>query len=171
MVKERDISVITGAKVTTRNGLLEVQDVKVGNLVLTNSQVFKEVKGIKKSKVDESLVVHVYGLESFLVDTETILYVRDLELTDGVPLVSWPYWLPAKDLDVNKHLTLSPFNPQKKNPYKELLLGDSPGGYFDEHNQLWLQVKGTERKQEAVDSYMLSIEGKSGIAVECVAVK
>ena len=116
---------VSGTLITTEDGVKNIEDIDVGDRVLTHKNVFrdvvtpmtKETRGIFKLRVQGSPITHVTPEHPF--------YVREMYRTYNTingkrtNIRNWrePQWVDAKDLKPNVHYVGFSENKESKNPH------------------------------------------------------
>lgn len=97
---------IPTSKILTKDGLKELKDIKIGDLVLTHKNRYKKVLEKHDYFEKESLI----KINDLPPSTETheyyVINKKDKDMVNESNLESYAFWLKAVDLDKDKHLLI-----------------------------------------------------------------
>lgn len=168
-------SIAKGTTITTERGTIAAENIRVNDTILTEQKSFVLVQAIEKVTAPHHYKLQLYGLDPIELEPDAQLMVRDIEIlpnNGGVePRISWPYWIAIKDLDMKKHVVLSPFNPHALNPYGITSYKNNPSGYRDYQEQLWLQIAECTYSSEPIEAVRVHLVDDTGMSCGHIAVK
>lgn len=139
--------VVAGTKIITRDGVLPIEEVKVGNYVLTHKGRFRPVLSVSRSQAQQLIRLEPKSLDPITLTPEHPVFALDLKC-DRAP-VSGPSWVFAGETKAREYRTtvregrsVTEAHPsrchamtlpvvQRENPIKEIDLRDwatLPGG-------------------------------------------
>ena len=157
-----------GTKIETEQGYKSIEDVEVGDLVLTHNNQFKKVLKIGSKLSNEGLLLKAQGVPPIETTKEHPFYVRTL---DRKGVVSEPHWKAASKITKQDYIAVQ-LNTKSENPLgltedECLVLGryiadghtrkdyrGSEGRSNDRHWQLIISV-GKNKVQEFTCKYKL----------------
>lgn len=175
-IKTRISNIGEGSYVQTKRGFKTVESLSLNDSLLTEQNQFMPILNIEKEKASLTYFLTIPGLNSMYLSIDSYLYVRDVEIVveggNPVPLISWPYWISIQDFDENKHLVLSPPNPETRTKYPNLPIKDIPfSTYKDANGMIWLQVDSVAREEKEMTVYHITLDGNNGVSLNQIAVK
>lgn len=95
---------VAGEYVMTSNGLKEIQDIKIGDEVLTHNNRFRKVLKTMNSVRTDIYDIKVMGSPTTRVTSNHPYYVRDMSKKKGQRIFSEPYWCDVRDLEKGKYV-------------------------------------------------------------------
>lgn len=162
-----------GNSVITNRGKVPIEDLRITDQVLTDDKKFVSIKNIQKSKRRGFYIIHTFDFKDIYVDERSSVCVRDVKITmkdrNPAPIISNPHWVSLKNIDLTKHILLSPYNPHSINPYA--IYNFPVSTYKDEEKKLWIQIESIEHVNDVRDIYRIELEDDNGIGVEHLIVK
>lgn len=116
---------VAGTLITTAEGLKKIEDIDVGDRVLTHTNTFKDVVTPMTNEANGVFKLKVQGSPITYVTPEHPFYVREMYRTYNTVngkrtnIRNWgePKWVDAKDLKPNVHYVGFSENKEAKNPY------------------------------------------------------
>lgn len=113
---------VEGTLITTKEGQVPIEDIRVGDLVMTHKNSFNKVVRIGETPDSSLMSLKITGSPETVVTPNHPYYVRRMERTYkgrvGRRVFSAPMWVQAKDLDTDCFVGF-PINQSKEN-IKEL---------------------------------------------------
>jgi len=96
---------ISDTKVLTKNGYKNISDIKVGEYVLTHKNKYEEVISTT-SYIEEDDLININDIISTKKHEYYVLDIKDEKNVTIDNYEKYAKWIPAIDLDVNKHFLL-----------------------------------------------------------------
>lgn len=110
-----------GTVVMTENGPVYIENIKVGDKVLTSNNRFETVTAVNKRQIAGHYRLQVQGSPATFVHGNQLFYVREKkqkwnnELQLSERIFSEPKWKKAKDLTKNDFIMMGKINKEKNN--------------------------------------------------------
>ena len=97
----------SGTKVSTPNGLTNIEDIQVGDIVYDKDGVEREVIRATSHIANNLTIIHAAGYPDVIVTKEHPYYVkRVIKRNHNIPTYSEPQWIPAGELKVSDKIGL-----------------------------------------------------------------
>lgn len=113
---------VAGTSVKTKEGYKNIEDVKVGDLVLTHTNTYKEVVETMINDSDDLYFIRTANSTPTEVTSKHPYYVREVTSEDGHRVYSAPKWKNVEDLRKNRDVIGVPVNAKSELPKNGLNL-------------------------------------------------
>lgn len=88
---------VKGTKIIEQNSIKNIEDIKVGDYVLTHNKNYKKVLNTGNTHA-ETIIIKAQGIKPTETTKEHPYYVRKMSREKGKRVFSDPLWIPANDL-------------------------------------------------------------------------
>ena len=156
-----------GTKVKTSNGYKNIEDIQVGDLVLTHKGRYRKVTALMSKFAENVCRVRFLGREPITVTLNHPFYCREGSTIDDVSILGEPIWKAIGDMrtDWNDYAAIV---TDGVNDVAEWSWYSYDGQYVSE-KYVWVPLKEKE-KAEPCQVYNISVEEDESYTVEDIAV-
>lgn len=145
-----------GTLITTPDGFKEIQDIKVGDKVITGSGNIETVEKINSRYTDDTVLINATGLLPLYTTSEHPFWVRQYDVKTNV--YQSPKWVSAREIQVNDQLAVL----VQSNIYQKITLNCTNNDIAYYHGQpiMWVNVKEVNFNIDGYTVYNMSVSNE-----------
>ena len=145
-----------GTLITTPDGFKEIQDIQVGDKVITGSGNIETVEKISSRYTDDTVLINATGLLPLYTTSEHPFWVRQYDVKTNV--YQSPKWVSAREIQVNDQLAVL----VQSNIYQKITLNCTNNDIAYYHGQpiMWVNVKEVNFNIDGYTVYNMSVSNE-----------